>query len=243
MSDRIRRLVDEVDEQHREGMRTIADDLAAAHLDETDQERAASRRRFMRNLGLGGAVAVGAAVVPVSGLVGVASAQTTATTVVLPASDLQTVVFAQGLELALVAGYTLAVNTVKLESKVAEVFRLFGRHHNEHATALGALAGSSKVTAPNAALVSSLTPQIKALSDQEAATKFMGSLEQGAAATYLTALGSLQAFESTAPVSTILPIEAQHATVLGELSAQPVSEWMPAFQTTTGAFSPTQYPA
>ena len=243
MSDRIRRLVDEVDEQHREGMRTIEDDLAALHFGHDDPARAASRRRFVRNLGMGGAVAIGAAVVPVSGLVGIAAAQTTATTVVLPSSDLQTVVFAQGIELAAVAAYALAVDTVKLTSLAAETFRLFGRHHNEHATALGALAGKSKVTTPNAALVASLTPQIQALTGQEAAIKFMGTVEQGAAATYLTALGTLESFEAAAGASTILPIESQHATVLGVLSGQPVSDSVPPFQTTAGAFAPSQYPA
>ena len=73
---RLRRLAAEVDDEHREAMRTIHDDLGAAVFGADDQARA-SRRRFLQGLGLGGTVlTVGATSIA---LASAAGAQTTTT--------------------------------------------------------------------------------------------------------------------------------------------------------------------
>lgn len=244
MSMRIRRLVDEVDEQHREGMRTIAEDLAAVHLDRSDPDVVASRRNFVRNLGVG-AVAFGAVAVSGVALAGAAAAQTAAGEAPeLGQADLQLVIFAQGLELAAAAAYGVAIDTKTLSSPAAETCRLFARHHREHAAALAGLTPKDQVvTTPNAAVVNAIAPQLQAARDQDAVLSIMYGVEEGAAATYLRAVGTVDSFLVAGPAATILPVESQHAVVLGQLTDQPISSWMPAFGTTTAAFDPARYPA
>ena len=244
MSMRIRRLVDEVDQQHREAMVTIDDDLAELHLGPIDEQVSASRRRFVRNLGLGGAVALGAAVVPVAALVDAAAAQTTDSSagIEMVDADLQLVTFAQGLELAAAASYTAAVDTKKLSSPQDEMCRTFARHHTDHAAALAKLAGKTNtVTEPNPKLLASLSPQIASASDANAIFTVLYSIEQGAASTYLSSLGTIESFAVSGPVSTILPIEAQHSVAIGEMLGLPLDQWMPPFETTATAFNPSQY--
>lgn len=244
MSMRIRRLVDEVDEQHREGMRTIHDDMHTLHLAEADAALMASRRGFVRNLGVG-AVAFGA--VTVSGIAlaqGAAAQAAEAKAPELAEADLTLVKFAQGLELAAAAAYGVAVDTKLLDSSAAETARMFGRHHTDHAGALGGLIPKDQqVTSPNAAVVAAVVPQLDAATDQNGVLSVMYGVEEGAAATYLRALGVVDSWLVAGPAATILPIESQHAVVLGQLTGKPESEWMPAFGTTDAAFDPARYPA
>lgn len=253
MSMRIRRLVDEVDQQHRDAMRTIADDLTSVHLDDADEALVASRRRFVRNLGMG-AVAFGAV-----GVSGVALAQgasaaedsgggtgggtdsaSEGTTAELPGPDIDLVVFAQSLELAAVAAYQLAVDTNLLDPMAVETARTFGRHHGDHAEALGGLAGDAATTEANPAVVEAVVPQIEGAGDQNALLQVLYGVEEGAAATYLLALGALESWQAAGPAATILPIESQHAVVLGQMLELPESDWMPAFGTTDAAFDPAE---
>lgn len=244
MSMRIRRLVAEVDEQHREGMRTIDEEMHAVHLDDRDAALVASRRGFVRNLGVG-AVAFGA--VAVSGVAlaqGVAAQTAPAEPPDLAEADLTLVKFAHGLELAAAAAYTVAVNTKLLDSSAVETARMFGRHHTEHAGALAGLIPKDQVKMdPNAAVVAAVVPQLESATDQNAVLSVMYGVEEGAAATYLRALGVVDSWLVAGPAATILPIESQHAVVLGQLTGKPESEWMPAFGTTDAAFDPAAYPA
>lgn len=245
MSMRIRRLVDEVDEQHREGMRTIESDLAAVHVDDTDAALTASRRNFMRNLGVG-AVAFGSVAVAGVALAEGAAAQSATATAPpdLPQADLQLALFAQGLELAAAAAYDAAIATRVLDAPSTEIARTFARHHRDHAQALGALAPKDQnVTTPNAAVVKAVGPQIQSAGNQNGILTILYGVEEGAAATYLRALGVVDSWLVAGPAATILPIESQHAVVLGQLTGQPESTWMPAFGTTTAAFDPAKYPA
>jgi hypothetical protein len=247
---RIRRLVEEVDEQHREAMRTIVDDLGEVHFGAGTR---ASRRRFMRTLGLGGAVAVGAAVVPMTAMAGAAGAlggqdeggeESGGGESDLPAGDLAIVEFAQGVEFAAVAAYELAVSQQLLSAQETELARTFGRHHAEHGTALGTLAGQASDEldrSPNQALVDAVAPQLQAAAAAPDLLQVLFTVEQGAAATYLTALGALESPTAAGPAASIVPIEAQHATALGTVLDLPIEEWMPAFQPTAGAFDPAEY--
>ena len=70
----------EIDEQHRESMRTIDDDLGELHFG-TDPALAASRRRFLTRAAAGGAIAFGATAIPVATMMPSALAQTTGSAV------------------------------------------------------------------------------------------------------------------------------------------------------------------
>jgi len=242
MSMRIRRLVDEVDEQHREGMRTIQDDLATLHLDGSDPALVASRRNFVRNLSLG-AVAFGAVAVSGTALAQSVVAQTPTKVPDLPQADLQLLIFVQSLELAAAAGYQVAAGTKLLDSQALLAAQRFGRHHTEHAGALGGLIPKDQqVTMPNAAVVAAVVPGLEAAETQTEVLEVMYGVEEGAAATYLRALGVVD-WQVAGPAATILPIESQHAVVIGQLADLPESDWMPVFGNTSAAFDPAGYPA
>jgi hypothetical protein len=243
---RIRRLVEQVDEQHREAMRTIEDDLGELHLGARSAAAHESRRRFVRSLGVGGAVALGAVAVPTAMLATAASAQTSGSSSdeeELPAGDLAIIEFAVGLELAAEAAYTAAVDSRLFESAQAEMARTFGRHHHEHAVALATLAGrdADTVGVANSAIVGAIAPRVQTGDTANGVWEVLFGVEQGAAATYLEALGTLEATAASGPAATILPIESQHATVIGSMIGLPVDQWMPPFQTTEGAFDPATY--
>src|SRR5688572_8149595 len=63
----LRRLVAEIDEQHREGMRTIEDDLGELHFGGAPA-LVTSRRRFAQRMAAGGAIAFGTVAVPVAAM-------------------------------------------------------------------------------------------------------------------------------------------------------------------------------
>ena len=171
----------------------------------------------------------------------------------MTAEDLQVVRFAESVERAAVAAYQLAIDGRQLiDPAVAESALIFQRHHGDHAEALYCLAGNEPAAdgaeavadqrmAPNSALVQALAPQIQAASDQAAVLELLYGLEEGAAATYLFALGVLETIDVAGAAGLILPVEGQHAVVWGQALGKPIQEWMPAFQTADGALDPAEY--
>lgn len=137
--------------------------------------------------------------------------------------------YAQGIELAAVAAYTAAAPL--LSAGVLPVAELFMSHHQQHADAFGAVAGEFAVTEPNSVLIAAVTPTLESLTDEAGALEFAFVLEGQAAYTYAAALTLLQDPAYAAATSTILPIEAQHQTVLGLALGKDVAAVFP-----TGAF-------
>jgi hypothetical protein len=183
-----RALASEVDDLHRHGMKTFAEETAEVH-------RSLYRSR-RRNAGL----------------------------------DDQTIAgYAQSVELAAVAAYTAAAPV--LSAGTLPVAQLFMQHHQQHADAFGAVAGSKAVTAPNKSLIAAVTPALQAIKDEMGALEFAFVLEGQAAYTYAAALTLLQDPAYAAATATILPIEAQHQVVLGLALGKDVNAVFP-----TGAF-------
>ena len=81
-----------------------------------------------------------------------------------------------------------------------------------------------------------------AAADEKAILKIAYDLENAAAATYLFALGALTSKAALQLTASILPVEAQHAVVLGSVLGLKLADIIPSFQTTTGAVNPTDYP-
>ena len=147
-----------------------------------------------------------------------------------PALDDQTIAgYAQGVELAAVAAYTAAA--AALTSATLPVAEMFMGHHQQHADAFGAVAGDKAASGPNQKLVTALTPALQAVTDEMSALELAFTLENQAAYTYAAALTLLQDPAYAAATSTILPIEAQHAVVLGLALGKSVADVFP-----TGAF-------
>ena len=137
--------------------------------------------------------------------------------------------YAQSVELAAVAAYTAAAPV--LSAGTLPVAQLFMKHHQQHADAFGAVAGSKAVTAPNKTLIAAVTPALQKITDEMGALEFAFMLEGQAAYTYAAALTLLQDPAYAAATATILPIEAQHQVVLGLALGKDVSAVFP-----TGAF-------
>jgi hypothetical protein len=234
----LRQMVREVDDLHREGMKSIRDDVAAVHVG------AASRRRFLRGAGAGLAVAVGGAILPVAGFATAASAQTTPTTQVLTDSDIAK--FAESVELAAVAAYTAALSSGKLHTPaVIAAATTFSSHHADHAKAFGAFAGDIATARPNPGVLLAVGDQMSEAADETAVLEVAFSTENAAAATYLFAIGALTSPAALAATASIMPVEAQHAAVLGYvLGRNPTTDtdFMPPFQTPDEAVTPTKYP-
>jgi hypothetical protein len=251
--DKLHKLTDDVDRQHRAGMADVHRDFETAHFSVNDSDKVASRRQFLRRAGTT-AVMVGAVAVPLSGMASAAWAQggsmgsasgdgtgggapCPTDPVEMVASDEQIVIFAESVERAAVAAYQLVLEQPVLGTAAAQSSRIFSGHHSAHAEALRCLLGGPE-QAPNEALVSALVPQITEARTEDALIALLLQIEAGAAATYFTALGSLQTPVVAGAASTILPVEAQHEVVWSQYLGLDVAVYVPAFQTGVGAFSP-----
>jgi hypothetical protein len=231
-------MVQEVDDLHHEGMRTIGDDIAALHTGAGARMRQWSRRRLLRDVGTGLALVIGGAVVPVGGLLGTASAQTL--------DDPTIAKFAESVELAAVAAYTAAAQSGKVKTPaVLTAATTFASHHMDHAKAFGAFAGDSATAKPNPLLLQTVGDQIREAPDEMAIVSVAFATENAAAATYLFAIGALTSAQALAATASIMPVEAQHAAVLGYvLGKDPKTDtdYLPPFQTQDQALSPSKYP-
>lgn len=233
---RLRSLTEEVDDLHHDSMRTIRDEFAEVHFGEIAHTHGPTRRSFLKLVAAGGALTAGSQFLPLGRLVPAAWAQDGD-----GPDDGEIAAFAQSLELAAAAAYGAVIDTGKLTEPIAEVARLFGSHHAQHAEAIGGLLGNATVEDPNAKLLAEFTPRIRAAADQDALLELALGLEESAAATYYTALGTLEQTPAKA-VATILPVESQHAVVLATVLDKPMSEYLPVEQTEATALRPADYP-
>jgi len=227
-------MVRAVDDTHRSGMSTLPDEIAELHHGEGATVMGHERQRIARGVGLGGAaVAIGAAMVPLTQLFHPAYAQS---------GDAGIAAFAQSVELAAVAAYEAASASGKVKTPaVATAATTFAGHHKEHAAAFGAAAGSAATGKANAKLLAALTPQLQA-ADEMAVVNLAYGLENSAAATYLFALGALTSPAALQLTASILPVEGQHAVVLGSVLGKPATDYIPSFQTTDTYVDPTKFP-
>ena len=226
----LRQMASDVDDMHHEAMRDFAQETGDLHLHVARR----GRRTFLRQAGLAGAggalLTVGGGLMPLSRLTGIAAAQEGLT-------DTAIAGFAQSVELAAVAAYEAAAPA--LSGDVLAVAQLFLSHHQDHADAFGAVAGDDARPQPNEALVAAVTPTLESVAaaveaGQDVTTdvlKFAKVVENQAAYTYAAALTLLTDPAYAAATSTILPIEAQHATVLSLALGEGPDQWFP-----TGAF-------
>jgi hypothetical protein len=203
-------LARDVDERHHEAMREFRDQTQDTHRSIVN----AGRRRFLVGTGVGGAaLMVGASLGP-SGWLSSASAQ--------GITDEDLAAFAQSVELAAVAAYGMAAASLSAATK--PVAMLFQMHHQQHADAFGAVAKTKAVKAANAKLVTALTPALQAVKDEKGALELAFTLENQAAETYAFGLTVASGSAAIGGMATILPIEAEHAAVLGAALGKSVAD-------------------
>jgi Ferritin-like domain len=220
-SRQFRSLAADVDDLHNDNMKSFAEETADLHLD----AYRASRRGFIAgSAGLVGAVAIGSTLLLPRGL--------TLSAAAAGLDDATIAGYAQSVELAAVAAYKAAAPV--LSKDTLPVAELFMSHHQDHADAFGAVAGAHAVTEANPKLLAAVGPLLAAIKDEKGALEFAFVLEGQAAYTYAAALTLLVDPAYAAATATILPIEAQHQTVLGLALGKSVDDCFP-----TGAFEST----
>ena len=128
-------------------------------------------------------------------------------------SDVDIAVYAESIELAAVAVYGQLAGVLSADMKA--VGELFAQHHRDHAAVFGAQAGERATGRPNTALVAALTPRLQTVVDEAGALELAFVIENQAAATYAFALTSLSVPAAITSAATILPIETEHAAILG----------------------------
>jgi Ferritin-like domain len=121
--------------------------------------------------------------------------------------------FAESLELAMVALYNDTL--LKLTGENVATAARFRDHHQQHAQEYASLAAGKAKGAPNNALIFVKTPAIQAAVDEPSALRFLVALEDQMAETYAYGLGLLTTPDIYRRVVTTLPVESQHAAVLG----------------------------
>jgi Ferritin-like domain len=229
------RMTQEVGDLHREGMETMASDIAELHAGEGRRIMGHSRRTFVKGAGMGGvALAIGSAAVPLSSLWSSAYAATS--------SDVAIAKFAASVELAAVAAYAAAAKTGKVTGQGLKTAEAFAMQHQDHANAFSGFAGDTATAVANPKLVAAIGGEITMAASATAIVKIAYSLENAAAATYLYAIGALTETAALALTATILPIESQHATIWGTTLGMSLNEIIPPFLKTTGYVNPAAYP-
>lgn len=224
----LRHLASDVDDMHHEAMRTFAEEAAELHLSTARR----GRRSFMKKAGMAGAggalLSATGGLTTVTRFSGLAAAQELTDTLIAG--------YAQSVELAAVAAYGAAAP--KLSGDVLAVATLFASHHQDHADAFGAVAGDDARPEANSKLVEAVTPTLEAVAAAEPSDEltnqilqFAKGVENQAAYTYAAALTLLSDPAYAAATSTILPIEAQHGTVISLALGEDPEGWFP-----TGAF-------
>ncbi len=238
----LRQLTEHADQQHREAMKTIHDDLGEAHLEhpgpgrrgQPAQLRAQPRprrgdRRLRRRAGAGRRPGPGG-----HGPDGHHHRRFD-----IPDADLTLVRFAQGLELALQAAYGGIVATGKLTGAPLQSARTFARHHGEHADALTTLLPKERRAAPRRPRAGGQRQDPGAVHPED---RRGGRRQRRSCRSPSTSRPARRRptswpwarssnWQTAAVVATIEPIEAQHAVVWGQTLDLPIDQWMPAFQT------------
>ena len=233
----LRQLAGDVDEQHRDGMASMRTDIAELHA-ETRTYRAEDRRSFLRKAGVGaGALTIGSSVLSFRSLLPAGAQEEEKLT------DGDIAAFAESVELAAVEAYKAAAGSGKLQPAVVEIGTMFAGHHQEHAGAFAGASGGKATGKPNPKLLTAVGDQLKAAADQKAILSIAYDLEEAAAATYLFGLGALQSKAALQLAASILPVESQHAVVLGSALGNPATEYGPPFQTADKAVDPAKFPA
>jgi rubrerythrin len=231
----LNQMTKEVEDLHREGMETMAQDIAELHSGEGRELMEPARHNFARGVGMGGvALAIGALSIPIASLWNAAYAASS--------TDIAIAKFAESVELAAVAAYTVAAGTGKVTGAGLTTAKSFAAQHADHAKAFGAFAGDSSKAVANPKLVAALGPEIKKAATATDIVKIAYTVENAAAETYLYAIGALSNKSALALTATILPVESQHAAVWANVLGMSLSEYIPPFLQDTGALKPTAYP-
>ena len=200
--------------EHMDTEPAALDHLAAARV---------SRRRFL----VGTGVAAGLAVVTAAcgsddddvDTSGAGTSETTGGAT----GDVAVAEFAAGLEVLAVGTYKAALDAAtagklgEVPPAAAELVKTAMGHHEEHLAAWNKVldgAGRPKVTAPNAQLKPTVDAEFAKAKTVIDAAKLARTLEETAAATYLSAIPTLQSKDAVKLAASIQSVDAKHVAIL-----------------------------
>ncbi len=230
----LRRMVADIDDQHRSAMDTFTEDNRGLIF-----ETAPSRRKFLAGVGAGSAaLVIGSAVLPVNRFLPRAWSQAAP-------SDGDIATFAASVEYAAVAAYQAAAKSGKIKNKaVLDAATAFAGQHQQHGDAFKA-AGTNPNVAANKGVLDMVSGQLTATKTENDVVALAYGLENTAAATYIFALGVLTNEAAYNAVASVMPVEAQHAVALGLVLGKPLDEkgFLPSFETQDGKLDPAKFPA
>jgi hypothetical protein len=201
-----------------------------------------SRRRFLLSAAV---VTIGPAVVPVAELLRAAGAQEAVPT----AAELAA--FAETVELATASLYGALRGRVSRPQAVSAI-TAYTKHHQDHAGAIGALAGDKRVGKPNPVLMPVITDRLNRAATENDVIRVAADIENGLASTYLFVIDSITDAAALKMAAAILPVEAEHAVSLGTLIGQDTKTLTApdtqsdgtslGYETEARHFDPSQYP-
>jgi hypothetical protein len=149
------------------------------------------------------------------------------------------VAFARAVELAAVALYAQAAVVLGSPAAVSAV-DAFSAHHRAHAQAFGQLAGPAALGSAPTAVLAALAPVTLLVSERDGLT-FLHALESRLAATHHYLLGRFTTVPTISLTAVTLPVECQHAVVLGTLLSLPLAQLVPTVEGDDGHLVPEQY--
>lgn len=240
----LRSMTRDLDEAHRASLPAVRESLA-----EFSENARTSRRGFLAASGL----AVGALGLAACGRSGTASPASRGSSGGMPTGspsglqgDLRVVALAAALENLAVGAYDagIAAATAGKLGAVPPAVVTFATtaraHHRDHAAAWNGVleaAGSRAITGVPLTIKPQIDQQLAAVKDVPGLAELALSLEDVAAATYLSGIGTISDRGGIKTAAAILPVETQHAAILTfVLGKYPVPK---TFRTTDGAVDPS----
>jgi hypothetical protein len=238
-SDYVRRQANESEVEHASAMRSmreLVNKLFGGDGDESAFAKAdfatggLNRRRFMQ---IGGLSVATAAVFAACGNGSTTTAATGETTTTVDttsgvgsmATDIKILRTASSIEQLAVDVYQKAIDSGLLTTAaVVEAAKLFQGQHQEHGALFqGATRklGGTAFDKANPVVLKTLQPQIDALKDEKGVVALALSLEQAAAATYVSAVGTFHELSLNQAAMSVGAVEARHVSVLAAVLGQP----------------------
>jgi rubrerythrin len=121
--------------------------------------------------------------------------------------------FAASVELSAVEMYT--ASAARMTGPAVLLAQAFAVHHREHARTFNAFAGINQVTTANARLTAAIQNQLDASADQRSRLMLAFQLENQLASTHQSLLGKFTSPGAVRLGASILPVESEHAVILG----------------------------
>lgn len=186
------------------------------------EHAAASRRRFLQAVGLGGALSALPLIARSAGAQGTSTTEEATTTTEPPKrpteADVELLGFVQTVELAAVEAYEAALarsEELSIPDDVLPVLEVFREHHQAYAGSLSGFLGQGAPNVPNQAVLDEFGDASGSL---EEVLEAAASLEWAASSTHTTVIGDLEGTDGAELLASIAPVEARQATVLRALA-------------------------